>query len=389
MARTPTISVSGEVLKWAREQRGLDASVAAKRLNISEEKLTGMESGVIDPSVAQLRLMSDKYKRPLIVLLLDEPPTTFTPLTDFRVLPNEELTPYSPDLRDEIRRAWQQQLAFAELKAELQEDTIAPALPESSQDAVVLGTAIRAQLGVTSDMQSNWAKPRDAFVEWRTRIEDLGILVLETSRVKIGEMRGFSLSTSFPYVIVLNGQDSERGKIFTMLHELAHLSIRISGVCDLHQRSSGNSDIEVFCNSVAGEALLPRAFILGLRWVARHTEGEPWTDEELAEIEYIAGGASREAILRRLLHLGKASGIEYEARRREFLEAYEVFRRQRNATSKGGPLPHTMSLRNRGRPFVRSVFEAYAEGHVTLSEVTDLVGVRTKHLDRLQRAAFS
>ena len=97
MAKTPKITVKGAVLRWAREQRGLSVEIAAKRLQISVERLEAFEAATDQPSVAQLRNMSDKYKRPLIVLLLDTPPTTFTPLKDFRSLPQSDVGDFSPN----------------------------------------------------------------------------------------------------------------------------------------------------------------------------------------------------------------------------------------------------------------------------------------------------
>jgi Zn-dependent peptidase ImmA (M78 family) len=388
MAKTPKIPANGEVLRWAREQRGLSIEVAAKRLQISQDRLQAFESGIDSPSVAQLKTMAEKYKRPLIVLLLDEVPTTFTPLKDFRSLPADQVGAYSPELRDEIRRAVTQQEILAELKHELGEEVTWPSLPSPTSDPDELAHRLRDLLGARYEDQREWTQPREAFIEWRTRVEELGILVLEASRVSMDEMRGFSLSEELPLIIVLNGADSDRGKIFTLLHELAHLSLRQPGVCDLHQRGARGTDTDVFCNAVAGEALLPADVVLHLPTVEQHAAGTLWTDEELGEIESVAGGASREAILRRLLQLNRATKDEYEARRAEFLRAYEEFRKARSRKSEGGPPPHRVQLRDRGRPFVRSVFDAYAEGFVTLSEVVDLVGVRTKHLEKLQREAF-
>jgi Zn-dependent peptidase ImmA (M78 family) len=379
-ATTPRISVSGDVLRWARQQRGLTPEVAAKRLQISEAKLADFESGSSSPTIAQLRKMSEKYRRPLIVLLLDEPPTAFTPLRDFRSLPDADRDVYSPELSDAIKRATQQQEIYLELSEDLDRQVSAPALPADEGTIEEVATELRAGLGVTAALQRTWSDPKKALAEWRSRIESLGILVLETSDVSMKEMRGFSLRERLPQVVVLNGHDSERGKVFTLLHELAHLTLRQTGVCDLHQRSRSSDDVEIRCNAIAGETLLPVAELRQNQVVQSHPSNTEWSDDELGRIASIAGGASREAILRRLLQMGLASREEYEA--------YEEWRRARSRKSTGGPPPYRVQLRDRGRPFMRSVFEAYADGYVNLSEVVDLAGVRTKHLDTLQREAF-
>ncbi len=389
MAKTPEIPVSGDVLRWAREQRSLPIELAAKRLQMSVEKLESIESGEQDPSVAVLHNMVEKYKRPLIVLLLDEVPSDFTPLRDFRSLDIAAQGEYSPELMDEIRRVNLQREAYVDLSSELKNELARPLLP-NNDNAAALGLDLRVFLEVDQLELQKIRKPEDALKYWSAKIEEKGILVLQTSRVKMSEMRGFSISQGLPMTIVLNGEDSPRAKIFTLLHELAHLSRRASGVCDLHSRPIGHSDIEVFCNAVAGEAILPREHLLAVPAVARHIEGQAWSDAELEAIQDVVGsGVSLEVILRRLVTFGKATADEYEKRSAEWAKIYQDLRKQRSAASKGGPPPHRVPLRDRGRPFVQSVFDAYSDGRVSLSEVSDLVGVRTKHLDNLQAEAYS
>jgi hypothetical protein len=123
--------------------------------------------------------------------------------------------------------------------------------------------------------------------------------------------------------------------------------------------------------------------------VQRHIAGQAWSDDELKGIRDVAGGASSEAILRRLLDLGRATKAEYEKFRMRASASYDEYRQNRkNKKSKGGPPPHRMQLRDRGRPFVRSVFNAYGEGYLSLSDVTEFVGLRVKHLEKLQQEAF-
>jgi Zn-dependent peptidase ImmA (M78 family)/transcriptional regulator with XRE-family HTH domain len=388
MARTPIVPVSGVVLKWAREQRGLSIDVASKRAGVSAEKLIAIEENAGHPTLAQLRKLAEVYRRPLIVMLLDEPPTTFQPLADYRRLPDTELNAYSPELRDEIKRAVLQRSTFAELSALEGDLSVAPRLPSNSEDASSLAVQIRGVLGVTESEQRSLKDKDQALNYWKAKVESLGILVLETSRVHMSEMRGFSLVDGLPLVIVLNGEDSARGKVFTLLHEFAHLCIRSAGVCDLHSRSLGRNDVEVYCNAVAGSALLPEDLVLSNTTVQSHKAGSLWSDSELVRIRESFGGASEEAILRRLVDLGLASSSEYEAKRVEYLDAYEEFRRNRRKNSKGGPPRHRIQLRDRGRPFVRVALTAYGDGHLTLSELSDTVGLRVKHLNELQREAF-
>lgn len=389
MSRTPEVKVSGSVLKWARDQRGLSTEIAAKRSNISEEKLIEIEADRGQPSLAQLRNLAETYRRPLIVLLLDEVPTSFQPLTDYRRLPETDRNAYSPELRDEIKRAIQQRMIYNEISEAMEHNVVEPELPSISKDPQALALQIRDRLSINQEELRIYREANDAYAFWRAKVEELGILVLEASRVEMSEMRGFSVADQLPFVIVVNGSDSPRGKTFTLMHELAHLCLRDDGVCDLHSKPRQEDDLEIYCNAVAGQVLVPDTFLNNLRIVQVHIAGHSWSEDELNGIRDIAGGASTEAILRRLLDMGSATKTEYEAFRIKAAASYDEYRQARkNKKSKGGPPPHRMQLRDRGRPFVRSVFNAYGEGYLTLSDVTEFVGLRVKHLDKLQQEAF-
>lgn len=174
--------------------------------------------------------------------------------------------------------------------------------------------------------------------QWRSRVEGLGVLVLEASRVKMSEMRGFSLAERAPFVIVLNGEDSERGKIFTLVHELAHLARRASGVCDLRSRGDISTDAEVFCNAVAGRVLLPWSLLSSLEVLKQHRRGDDWTDDDLEAVVRVAGGPSREVVLRRLLDAGYVSRRFYDERTALYSEQYRQFREERKLRQgRGGP----------------------------------------------------
>ena len=50
--------------------------------------------------------------------------------------------------------------------------------------------------------------------------------------IDVDEMRGFALSDHPLPVIVVNKKDSVRGRIFSMLHELAHILLGDSSISD-------------------------------------------------------------------------------------------------------------------------------------------------------------
>src|SRR5262249_12013340 len=60
------------VLIWARESAGLPVELAAKKAAIGSERLAAWERGEQRPTFAQLRKLSEVYKRPLAIFYLNE-----------------------------------------------------------------------------------------------------------------------------------------------------------------------------------------------------------------------------------------------------------------------------------------------------------------------------
>jgi len=100
----------------------------------------------------------------------------------------------------------------------------------------------------------------DAGSYLRSQIEAAGIFVLfvdnlgsHHTEIPVDVFRGFALADDVAPFVAANANDSEGAQSFTMIHELAHLWLGLTGVSG----RDGERDIEKFCNDVAGEFLLP------------------------------------------------------------------------------------------------------------------------------------
>lgn len=386
---TDLAPVTPSVLEWARLSIGVDVEEAARRAGVTPERLGEWEAGGAEPTVAKLRQLAKLYQRPLAVFFLPEPPTDFDALRDFRKLPDNPDHSWSRALHKVYRRAVLQQ----EITAELAEygDISLPGLPALNLDQAPESAAetARASLGVSLAEQFSWRQPEDAFAGWLEAVESLGVLVLRTSEVSMEEMRGFSLGSEEIPVVVVNALDAPRGQVFTLLHEFAHLTLREGGLCDLLEPDSGAARrIETWCNAVAGAVLMPSSSLLNNEFVSPAGQRE-WDEEVLAQLSQ-RYGVSREAVLRRLVTLKRAAWDFYLERRRGYLVAYAEQRedeRERRWKSKGGPPPHRMVIRDRGKPFVRLVLDAYHREVLTPSSLSSLLGLKLKHVPALEREA--
>jgi len=100
---------------------------------------------------------------------------------------------------------------------------------------------------------------------------------------------------------------------------------------------------ERFCNAVAAAALMPSDWLLREHLVVQKGAQKSWRDDEL---EALAArfGVSQEAVLRRLLTLGRTTQAFYDSRRSVFQKLYDDLD-EKKETSDGGPKYHLVVLR--------------------------------------------
>jgi Zn-dependent peptidase ImmA (M78 family) len=124
------------------------------------------------------------------------------------------------------------------------------------QDAspVAVAAAIRSALRVSGDDIAQLEDPMSAFYLVRYQVERLGIFLF-AERIADRAVRGFCLNTDVNRYIVVNAQNqSYRARIFTAIHELAHLHVGKPGIVD---PIAARLPLERLCNSIAAEFLLP------------------------------------------------------------------------------------------------------------------------------------
>jgi Zn-dependent peptidase ImmA (M78 family)/transcriptional regulator with XRE-family HTH domain len=376
------------LLSWARESIGYSREEAAAKIGAAGgvERLEAWERGEDAPTIPQLRKIAQIYRRPLAVFFLPEPPKDFMALRDFRRVPGADAGHWSPNLHSAVIRAGEQREALREL-AEISGEDPAP-LPavEFTEDPEVLASRIRDVIGISLDEQFSWRQPNVALRSWIAAVEQTGVLVLQTQKIAVEEMRGFALSEDPVGVVVLNGGDSRRGRIFTLIHEFVHVVLHSSGVCDLfpvERARSDNDKTESFCNRVAAAVLLPKAAFLADRLVANH-QGEEWDDMLLSQVQD-RYSVSREVVLRRLLTLGRTTFDFYQRRRQAFIDEYRRLKEEKRKGKKPQISPYRLKVRDLGRPYVELALDAYRGRVISTSEAADYLDVPVKGIEKIER----
>ena len=380
MARTEAL-VNPVLLKWARETAGYTLGEAASRLSgvrDAETKLAAWERGGEPPerpSVAQARKLAAFYKRPLGVLFLSEPPTEAAPPPDYRGRAGTDPRGVAPGLRWHVRRLRNLRQAALDL-AEDEPDSFPPFPLNASlaDDPAQTADRLRRLLGVSLEVQLGWRSAEKAWTQWRTAVEAQACLVFVLDRLSAVELDGFSLAFDRAPVIAVNGssQISRGRRVFTLMHELAHVALRSEGLCNLEDRAAR---VEAFCNRVAAALLMPAE---AFRQAASPLPpNESWTDKRLAELA-LTFSVSRQAVFVRLVSLGLVKQAQYDAwraaRAARLGDAPPL--REVGAEREGGPSFYQLYLHRMSFPYLRQVFESYHADHISLTELSDHLGVK-------------
>jgi Zn-dependent peptidase ImmA (M78 family) len=378
--------VEADVLRWARETAGIAVEDAARRVQVKPEVLAAWEADQARPTMVKLRKLANVYKRPLSIFFLPRPPAE-PPLSvhDFRKLPGIVADAFSSALRIQLRQARERRELALDLIQNLEQPlpslTLRATLDHDSEE---LGHEFRRLLAVDLATQERWTGLYDAFNAWRARIEDVGVLVFQMSRVDLEEARGFSLAEELLPVIAVNTKDPPNARAFTMLHELCHVALSRSGICEPGEEDrllpSEERRVEVFCNQVAAAALVPMRDLLADDVIRAHA-GASWSDEELQRVAR-RFSASRFVVLRRLLTAGRTTTAFYRTKHQEWVAAA----RAQSIKQEGGPPPDRAAVAERGQTFCRLVLQSYYQDQITLSDVSEYLGIRLKHLPKIEHA---
>jgi len=392
MPRSIPAPVEPSVLRWARESIDLTDVAASRKMDLPDDRVAAWESGEAIPSIAQLRKAAEVYKRALAVFFLAEPPRDFDTLRDFRRLDGAEAGTWSPALHDDFRRAHEQRDALLEL-AEL--DDVEPPtdwridpLPATDDEIAKAGRARLLDVGPLS-LPASGDRPYDHLNTWVAALETAGVLVMATSggRVPVAEIRAFSLYFDEVPVIVVNGADSPRGRLFSLLHEYAHLLLHTEGLCDTmtdRRAITPDRQLEARCNALAASMLMPSGLVLASPLVRSHrADGSPWTYADLRRAA-APFGASAEAFLRRLVTLGHVTEAFYAESREEFLRAYESDAERERAS--GGNW-YRNAVRDKGKGFVRLVTDAHQRRVIDTYTAATFLDVKASQLARLASTA--
>lgn len=366
MSTTVRVPINGDTLKWARTVASIHPEILAKAAGVSPQRLEAWESEKEQPTHKQARRLAVRLDRSLAFLLAPPPKQSDVPETiDFRGRGSQEL----PDrLIRETRRAQEHRETLLELEGD------PPRIAVSRitwANAPTRAQAFRELLGLKDTFVPPSRGPNDVFNFWRGLIESKGYLIFQTTGIPLDTFKGLSLEHSALPIILVNGADAANSKVFTIFHELAHLTNRTSGVCLLRD----DVKEEAVANRFAAQLLMPES---QARAVATRLDASVEGVESFAYAFRVSNLAAAYR-LKDLGYVDDALVAEVEEQSRQTWEAYQAALKSK----KGSPMHWRLRYRDLGSRYVGSVARAVEEDRVDWLEATYLLNARIPDVQRM------
>ncbi len=386
--------VTPNILRWARESSKMSIEEVAQKIKVKEEKIEFWETGQNYPTIKQLEKISKLYRRPISVFFLPEPPDDFQTLRDFRKNTNKK--DYSTALTFILRDIQSKQVWLSDfLKENGEEELQFIGRYNIKSDIETIANDIKKTLNIDKTIDE-----QNILKYWVEKIEEKRIFVSLSSnihshlKIDVNEVKGFAVTDKYAPFIFVNSADSKNSQLFTLIHELVHLWINSSGVSAFdytdfrNQNQLNNYDpIEVFCNKVTAEILMPNNDIINSIRKNNITNITTETIEKIAKHFRV----SKLAMSVRLLNLKLISKNQYNQFSKIFKEKYEEYleNEANKPKSKGGPNYYILKIRKNSKAFTAFIYGYYKSGRITGSEANKLLDIKVSNFKKLEQFLYA
>lgn len=256
------MKVNPAVLRWVLDSEGWEVDELAGETGLDPDRMRRWATAESNVSLRDLRKMSSKFRRPMSVLLMAEAPPTTVPRYRRRGGDPAGARLSRPVL-EVIRRARFVQGNAAEL-LDATNGKAGPNVRRATLDQIPESVAAENAdaLGIEPPRRTGRGEERDKkrYKEIREKIESRNVFAMQ-ERIPDG-VAGFALVDVDPAIILVNWRDPPRRRIFSILHEYAHVLLNDSSVCSAGDApaddAGGVPEIERWCDRFAGAALMPK-----------------------------------------------------------------------------------------------------------------------------------
>ncbi|MDO7416664.1 ImmA/IrrE family metallo-endopeptidase [Acinetobacter baumannii] len=351
------LNFSLNMLEWAANNIGLRLEEAVTKISESEKTQKKLLNGEF--SVNQAENFAKITNIPFGYLFLNEPPLREKPsLPDLRQAPNFQ--PLSNNFYAVLEDVKFKQEWYIDFLKSIDAEPLkfVGAFKDKNVSYKIIAKDIYETLGLPISTKTR--KDRDKYLSSLIeKCEKNRILIFRSGVVKnnnnrpleVSDFRGFVISNNYAPAIFINLQDAPSARIFTLAHELAHIWLGQSAVDDLD--IYGNDKVEVLCNRIAAEVLVPEDIFLD-QWTIHNGNIQKLSDHF---------GVSILVISRVALTLNQITKDKYN----EIYNIVKVREISKIKDSSGGSY-YTNTLMKNTNLVSRAVINSALTGKITLRE---------------------
>lgn len=400
------VRVSRDVLVWARETAGFSLEEAASKIGFNDtarmsaaDKLAAIENGELLLTKKQLAKIASVYRRPLTVFYLSSPPSKGDRGQDFRTA-QAQVTVRENALLDSLLRDVHARQSM--IKSLIEEDD-APRQLTFVGSIRISNSVEETATKIVNSLFNSRETTRHAFSRaggadamfkmLRRKVEDSGVFVLiigdlgsHHSQISESVFRGFAISDPIAPFIVINSHDAKPAYTFTLLHELVHIWLGLSGVSGSPSIEINNNRVERFCNDVASEILLPRAYLTTLVPQLRGQDESGLTDILSSVSQQF--GVSEALVAYRLNSARLISDAVYTNICRELYNRWQRIKQaKKNADreNESGPNYYVVKQYKLGNALVDVVRRNLRDESITHTKAAKVLGVNPNAVEALVR----
>ena len=365
------------LIRWALKRSGLQSDFVAEKIKVTTQELeTWTHAEGHHPPFDKAFELAKVLHVPFGFLYLKEPPTVDLPLPDFRGFdrhykPSNELLELINDTL--VKQDWYRDYVKEASKKPL--DFVGSFKTRDSINDVAAD--IRLRLNITQRLRQSVSSWSEYLATLTRQSEEAGILVMRSGvvanitkrKLRVDELQGFALADPFAPIVFVNSIDFKASQVFTIAHELAHIWLGVTALANANELGEAHNAIEVFCNRVAAEVLVPREEFLNA-W--RNDSGNAQARiSHLARQFWVSGLVT----LRRAHELGQVTEQQFQE-----LRTYELGQR-RKAKATGGDYYRNVIARMSAR-FTNAVIGDINSGKLPLRNAARLLGMKVPTLVR-------
>lgn len=379
------------MLKWARENAGLEASEVK---DFEEKFILSLEEGdLCKISLKVANKISKIYGVSFHRFNLAPPEQKSSDIPDFRNLPAAKIKKYSSSLRKIINtlKTRQEWLSRYFKEEELEPLSFIKVYKESSNPQDIANDIIEYFFRSREKYKKFYREkdkknPKDKkktkerfLTTFIDKLGQHGIIVVKCNgmgdsfKIELKEARGFALADKRAPFIFIHSADCIRPQIFTLMLELAHLFIGKEGVSG--EINQGNEE-ENFCYQIASRVLLSDKDL---------TESLKGETIDLDCINKISNKffISKQSILLRLKERNLISDSEFKNSWEEIKKEIKAYLKDKQQKENIGGDLYNVFFSRTNKTFVNIVYSAYRSGSITGSQASTFLDKKTDQFPKI------